>query len=148
MKVILTQDIKALGKKDAAVEVNDGYARNYLIPKGLAVEGNSTNMHLLKNRKISEEKKKQHQIDEATTLLNKLQAIELKMKTKAGENGKLFGSITSKEVCQKLEEQHGLVVDKRKVHLDEAIKAVGQYTVMAKLYPGIVAKFKVTIEAE
>jgi large subunit ribosomal protein L9 len=148
MKVILLQDVKSLGKKDAALEVNDGYARNFLLPKGFAVEANSHNMNTLNHKKNAEAKKIEKEKEEAKETAKKLQQTELCIKTKAGENGKLFGSITSKELVQKIKEVHGIEMDKRKIEISESIKTIGTYEVEAKLYTGVVAKFQVKIESE
>jgi large subunit ribosomal protein L9 len=148
LKVILTQDVKALGKKDSTVEVNDGYARNFLIPKGLAVEGNATNMNILTNKQNSLAKKAAKELAEAGELKEKLEKKEILLITKAGEHGKLFGSITSKEIVQKITETHGVKIDKRKLDAGETIKTVGNYSVDVKLHPGVIAKIRVKIEAE
>jgi large subunit ribosomal protein L9 len=147
MKVILIQDVKGLGKKDAAVEVNDGYARNFLLPRGLALEANATNMNLLNNKKSSEARKKDQEIAVAKELCEKINSIELIIKTKTGENGRLFGSITSKDVGEKLKASHGIDIDKKKIELSETIKTVGLYSLDVKLYTGISAKLKVKVEA-
>lgn len=148
MKVILLDDVKKLGKKDQTVEVNQGYARNFLIPKGLVIEANANNMNMLNNKKKAEAKKEEEEISHAKNICSKLENMDLVIKTKAGENGKLFGSITSKEVSQKIKEISKIDIDKRKIELKETIKLVGEYDIEAKLYKGIVAKFKLKIEGE
>jgi len=148
MKVILKQDVKSLGKKDDIVEVNDGYARNFLIPRNLAVEASSTNVNTVKLKKQAEENKKQKELENAKKLAQKLNNITLVMKAKIGENGKLFGSITNKEIADKLKEMHGIDIDKKMLAMSENIKSIGIYDIEARLYPQVAAKFKVKVEQE
>lgn len=148
MKVILKQDVKSLGKKDDIVEVNDGYARNFLIPRNLAVEASSTNVNTVKLKKQAEENKKQKELENAKKLAQKLNNITLEMKAKIGENGKLFGSITNKEIADRLKEMHGIDIDKKMLAMSENIKSIGIYDVEARLYPQVAAKFKVKVEQE
>ena len=148
MKVILKQDVKGLGKKDDIVEVNDGYARNFLIPKNLAVEASSTNVNTVKLKKQAEENKKQKELENAKKLAQRLSDITIVMKAKIGENGKLFGSITSKEIADKLKELHGIDIDKKMLVMPENIKSMGTYDIEARLYPQVGAKFKVRVEQE
>ena len=117
MKVILTQDIKGVGKKDEIINANDGYARNFLLPWKMAVEANSQNMSLLQGRKDSANFKKEQEKENALMLQEKLSKIRLKIKVKAGGNGKIFGSITSKEVATELKNQYNIEVDKKKILL-------------------------------
>lgn len=148
MKVILKQDVKALGKKDQLVDVSDGYARNFLLPKGLAMEATADNINVMNQKNVSEQHKKDKALAQAKELAVKLNDLTVVIKTKAGENGKLFGSITTKEIAEKLKEQHHLDVDKKKMNLDEAIKSLGTTTVEAKLHPGVSAKLTVKIVQE
>lgn len=148
MKVILKQDVKSLGKKDDIVEVKDGYARNFLIPGNLAVEASSTNVNTVKLKKQAEENKKQKELENAKKLAQKLNNITLEMKAKIGENGKLFGSITNKEIADRLKEMHGIDIDKKMLAMSENIKSIGIYDVEARLYPQVAAKFKVKVEQE
>lgn len=148
MKVILKQDVKGLGKKESLVEVSDGYARNFLFPKGLAVEASASNINVMNTKKEAEKAKKDRELAEAKALAEKLNTVTVVIKTKAGDNGKLFGSITSKEISEKLKSQHKLDVDKKKMHLEEAIKSIGTTTVDVKLYPGVSAKLTVKVELE
>lgn len=148
MKVILKQDVKGLGKKDDIVEVNDGYARNFLIPKNLAVEASSTNVNTVKLKKQAEENKKQKELENAKKLAQRLSDITIVMKAKIGENGKLFGSITSKEIADKLKELHGIDIDKKMLVMPENIKSMGTYDIEARLYPQVGTKFKVRVEQE
>lgn len=145
MKVILTQDIKGVGKKDEIINANDGYARNFLLPRKLAVEANSQNMSLLQGRKDSANFKKEQEKENALKVQEKLSRIMLKMKVKAGENGKIFGSITSKEIATELKNQYEINIDKKKILLKEAIKELGVFNIELKLYEGIIGKLKIHI---
>ena len=145
MKVILTQDIKGVGKKDEIINANDGYARNFLFPKKMAVEANKQNMSLLKGRKDSANFKKEQDKEKANELKDKISKIMLTIKVKSGENGKIFGSITSKEISTELKKQHNIEIDKKKIMLKEAIKEQGTFTIEIKLYEGIIGKLKINI---
>lgn len=146
MKVILKQDVHNLGKKDKLVNVSDGYARNFLIPKGLAVEADSSAMNELKMRENAEKNRKENETINAKKLAEKIKGITVVFQSKAGDNGKLFGSITSKDIAEKLEKDHRIQVDKRKIILPEALKALGKYDIEIKLHMGISAILKVRIE--
>lgn len=146
MKIILKADIKGVGKRDEVINASDGYARNYLFPRNLAVEATETNMKNLKALKDKEAKKKAEEKDEAKALAKKLSSLNIIIKVKAGDNGKLFGSITSKDIADELKKQHGFDIDKKKVVLDEAIKVAGVYDVEIKIYPEVSAKIKLNIE--
>lgn len=146
MKVILKQDIKNLGKKESMVEVSDGYARNYLFPRGLAVEASSVNINVMNTRKEAEKTKKDRELAAARQLASKLNETTVVIKTKSGESGKLFGSITSKDIADKLKSDFGLDVDKKKINLPDAIKSLGTIEVEVKLYPEVGAKLTVKIE--
>ena len=147
MKVILKEDVKGLGKKEQMVEASDGYARNFLFPKGLAVEATAANMNIMKTKKEAEAHKKEKEVAQAKELANKVKNITVTLKVKAGESGKLFGSITSKDVAENLKSQHKLDIDKKQLVMPDAIKAIGTFEVEAKLYPGISSKFTVKIES-
>lgn len=147
MKVILTKDVKGQGKSGELINVSDGYARNFLFPKGLAIEASNQNMNVLKGKQEAETRRKEIEKQEAKELAEKLSAITVKISAKAGENGKLFGSITSKEIAQVISTDHKLAVDKRKIVLPDGIKATGEFSVDVKVYPGIVAKLKVVVNA-
>ena len=144
MKVILTQDIKGVGKKDEIINSNDGYARNFLLPRKLAVEANAKNMSLLQGRKDSANFKKEKEKENALKLQDKLSKIMLKVKVKAGGNGKIFGSITSKEIAAQIKSQFALDIDKRKVTAPD-IKELGSYNIEVKLHQGVVAKMTVMV---
>ena len=147
MKVILTQDIKGVGKKDEIINANDGYARNFLLPRKMAVEANSQNMSLLQGRKDSANFKKEQEKENALKIQDKLSKIMLKIKVKAGGNGKIFGSITSKEISTELKNQYSIEIDKKKILLKDSIKEVGVFNIDIKLYEGIIGKLKIDIIA-
>lgn len=145
MKVILTQDIKGVGKKDQIINANDGYARNFLFPKRLAVEANNQNMSLLQGRKDSANFKKEQDKEKANELKEKLSKIMLTIKVKSGKNGKIFGSITAKEIATELQNQYKIEIDKKKINLKETIKELGTFIIDVKLYEGISGKLKINI---
>ena len=145
MKVVLKQDVRNLGKKGELVETSDGYARNFLFPRNLAAEADTKAMNELKNAESSKQFKIDTQIKQATASKNKLEGQVFKMTAKAGSNGRLFGSVTSKEIAQEIKKQYAISVDKRKVTLDTDIKAFGTYNATVKLYNGIVANIKVQV---
>ena len=147
MKVILTQDIKGVGKKDEIINANDGYARNFLLPRKMAVEANSQNMSLLQGRKDSANFKKEQEKENALMIQEKLSKIMLKVKVKAGGNGKIFGSITSKEIATELKNQYSIEIDKKKILLKDSIKEIGVFNIEIKLYEGIIGKLKIDIIA-
>ena len=122
MKVILTQDVKGVGKKDQILEVNDGYARNFLIPKKLGVQASTANLALLKSKQDSRDFKKQEEKKEAEKIKEKLEKIRLDIKVKSGENGRIFGGVTSKEISDVLKDKYSINIDKKKIELKETIK--------------------------
>ncbi len=148
MKVILTQDVKGVGKKDQILEVNDGYARNFLIPKKLGVQASTANLALLKSKQDSRDFKKQEEKKEAEQIKEKLEKIRLDIKVKSGENGKIFGGVTSKEISDILKDKYSINIDKKKIELKETIKIVGITTVDIKLFEGIIGKVKVNVIPE
>lgn len=148
MKVILLQDVKALGKKGELVNAADGYARNFLFPKGLAKEANAQAMNEYRNAENSKNFKVETQINEAKKAKSALEGETFKMTAKAGKNGKLFGSVTSKEISAEIKRQKGIDVDKRKIILDSEIKSFGTYNAEIKLYSGITASVKVQVSEE
>lgn len=145
MKVILLQDIKGVGKKDQVINANDGYARNYLFPKKLAVEANVGNLTNLKSKQDSNQYRKDLQKEEAIKIADKLKGLNVQIKVKAGENGKIFGGVTSKEISENLKTQHGIEIEKKKIILTETIKTLGTVNVDIKLYEGVTAKLKVQV---
>lgn len=148
MKVILTQDVKGVGKKDQILEVNDGYARNFLIPKKLGVQASTANLALLKSKQDSRDFKKQEEKKEAEQIKEKLEKIRLDIKVKSGENGKIFGGVTSKEISDVLKDKYSINIDKKKIELKETIKIVGITTVDIKLFEGIIGKVKLNVIPE
>ena len=148
MKVILKQDVKGLGKKEEIVNVSDGYARKFLLPKGLAVEATEANLNIMKTKKEAEKTKKEKELLAAKALAEKLKDITVVIRTKAGENGKLFGSITSKDISEKLKSDFNIDIDKKKINLQEPIKSLGVSEVEVKVYPEISTKMTVKIEQE
>lgn len=146
MKVILLDDVKGTGKKGDIKEVKDGYARNCLIAKKLAVEATAANMNLLEGQKASAQHKIDVEIANAKELASKLEGKTVKISAKRGANGRLFGSITGKDIAAQLKKQFNCDVDKRKLVLENEIKAFGGYNVEAKLYSGVSAKFTVIVE--
>lgn len=147
MKVILLKDVKSLGKKGDLVNASDGYARNYLIPKNIAEEATNSNVHILNNKKEAERRKKLKELEEAQKLANSLMGKEIKFKVKTGENGRLFGSITSKDLSDKLKQQYKVDIDKKKI-VCETIRQLGNYDAELKVYPEVSTKIKVVIEEE
>jgi len=148
MKVILKADIKGVGKKDQVINASDGYARNFLFPKNLAVEANAENMGKLKAKQDSNAFKKSQEKEEAMHIAEKLSKIILKIKVKSGGNGKIFGGVSTKEIAENLEKQYQIKVDKKKIVLDEAIKNLGMFDVEIKLFEGVVGKAKVNVISE
>ena len=148
MKVILLDNIKGVGKKYEKINASDGYARNYLLPKKLAVEANAENMSKLNNKKEAANYKKDQEKQNAEELAKKLKGIMLKIKVKAGENGKIFGGVTSKEISENLKSQYNFVVDKKKIELKDTIKTLGSFNVSIKLFEGITADLRVEVISE
>lgn len=145
MKVILLDNIKGVGKKDDIINANDGYARNFLFPKKLAVEANAENLSKLKNKKDSAQYKKDIEKDKAIQILNKIKEITITIKVKAGDNGKIFGGVTSKEISESLKSQFNIEIDKKKITLNETIKNLGTFNVPVKLFEGIIGELKVKV---
>lgn len=145
MKVILTQDVKKVGKKGELLEVKDGYARNALFPKGLAVEANAVNLNQRKLEQKAEDKRKQQELDDAQAIANIINDKEIKLTVKTGEGGKVFGSVTSKEIAEAIQKEFGVKVDKKKIQLKDAIKGLGGQKVTIKLHPSISATISVLV---
>ena len=148
MKVILKQDIKGVGKKDQVVNVSDGYVRNFLFPKNMAVEANNENMSKLKAKQDSNAFKKQQEKEEAQKISEKLSNVILKIPVKSGENGKIFGGVSTKEISELIEKNYKIKVDKKKIELKETIKELGSRTITIKLYEGVIAKLKIDVVAQ
>lgn len=144
MKVILTQDVKGLGKKGELVNASDGYARNFLFPRKLAAQANSQAMTELKNREDSKKHKIDVETQQAKASADKINGKTVKVTAKAGQGGRLFGSVTAKEIAAVMKTQFGIDIDKRKITVDD-IKAFGTYPATVKLYQGVTAEFSVTV---
>ncbi|MDN5363276.1 MAG: large subunit ribosomal protein [Eubacteriales bacterium] len=145
MKVILKQDVKKLGKKGDVVEVAEGYARNYLLPRGLAVEASAGNLKTLQKQKEAEQRRREEEKAEALRIAEKLKEITVVVHGKAGENGRLFGSVTAKDVAEALARDFGIKIDRRKMQLEEPIKAVGVYYIPVRLHAEVEATVKVHV---
>lgn len=145
MEIILLEDVKSLGKKGDIVDVSDGYARNFVLPKKLGVEANSKNRNDLKLQKANADKVAKEQLESAKELAGILETKEVTLKMKSGEGGKAFGSVSSKEIAQAAKEQCGLELDKKKIQLPEPIKSLGVYEVGVKLHPKVTGKLKVKV---
>lgn len=148
MKVILTQDVKGQGKKGQVINVSDGYARNFLLAKGLATEATKSNLNDLKGKQESAEYKIKTDTEEAKKLAEQMKELVVNLKAKAGDNGKLFGSITSKDVAEALTNQHHIKLDKKKFVLPDGIKTLGVTEVTVKLYTGITGTLRVNVEKQ
>ena len=148
MKVILLQDVKSLGKKGEIVNVNDGYARNFILPKKLGVEATGKNLNDLKLQKNNEKKVAQENLDAAKKLTAELAEGKVELAIKVGEGGRAFGSVSSKEIAAAVKEQMNLEVDKKKIQLKEAIKSLGTHIVSVKLHPEVTAELKVVVKEE
>lgn len=146
MKVILLKDVKGTGKKGEVKEVSDGYARNFLIKKGVAVEASQANMKELDEKEKSKERKALIEYEEAVLLGKQMEEINIQIEVKAGEGGRLFGSITSKEIAEQLEKQKNLDIDKRKILMDEPIRTLGSTFVEIKLHQKVTTKIRVDVK--
>ncbi len=148
MKVILLQDVKPHGKKGDMVEINDGYARNFIIPKKLGVEATNANMNDLKLQKANQEKIAAQQLADAKELAAKLESIKVNVKIKTGEGGRTFGSITAKEIADALKKQHNIDIDKKKIVMKDAIKSIGSFSVNVKLHTQVNAELGIEVDSE
>lgn len=147
MKVIFIKDVKGQGKKGQVKEVSEGYASNFLLPRGLARPATEGNVKVLENQNAAEQKRKQQEKEEAVALGEKLETVTVELKAKAGEGGKLFGAITSKQIAEALGKQ-GYKIDKRKIELDEPIRTLGVTQMSVKLHPDVKATLKVQVTEE
>lgn len=145
MIVILIKDVKGVGKAGEVVKVSDGFARNMLLPKGLASEATEGNVRNLEKQKAIKEEHRQQELAEARAMSEKIGQIKVTIMTKSGEGGKLFGSITTKDIADALADQHKITIDKRKFVLDSPIKHTGDFELDIKIYPEVTAKLKVTV---
>ena len=148
MKVILQTDVKGMGKRGEVVNASDGHARNYLFPRKLAIPADKQNMNELNLKKASDAHKKELKKQEAIKIKEKLEKETLVIKTKVGENGKTFGSITNKEISEQIESQHKINVEKKKIVIKDQIKTAGEHTVELKLFEGVSAKLRVSVVGE
>ncbi len=148
MKIILLQDEKKLGKKGDIIEASEGYARNYILPKKIGVEATPKNMNDLKLQKANDEKKAQELLESAKALAVKLEEKAVLLKIRAGEGGRTFGSVSSKEIAAAVKEQFGLEIDKKKIQLQDNLKNFGSYEVPVKLHPAVTAKLSVKVDTE
>lgn len=148
MKVILKSEVEDLGKTGDVLTVADGYGRNYLLPQGLAVKATPKNLKQLEATIKAREEQRKTEIEVAKATALKINDVTVVIRAKAGDKGKLFGSVTNTDIAERLQEQHGITVDKRKIDLKESIKLTGFYTVVVKLHPEVVAELKVAVEAE
>lgn len=148
MKVILLKDVKGLGKLGEIKEVSDGYGRNFLIKNKLALEATEGNINFVKSQLKALEKKNERKFENAKELKEMIEKVRVVIKAKAGENGKLFGSITSEDISEALKTQHNIEIDKKTIDIEEPIKVVGDHIVDIKLGMNIVAKLRITIEGE
>ena len=145
MKVILLQDVNKVGKKDQILEVKEGYGRNYLLARKLAVEATDANLKELKRQEAIRADKAAKEKAEAEALGEKLKSLTVVITTKCGDNGKLFGAVTNKEIAEKLEKDHGIKIDKRKIELEDTIKTLGTYTPTVKLHQNVSVKLTVKV---
>lgn len=148
MKVILLEDVKGLGKKGDVVRAKSGHARNFLLPRKLAVEATEGNLRSLEEEKAAQDQKVEQETQEAKELAAKLENSPIELTAKAGEGGKLFGSITSKDLADALEDKYKIKIDRRKIVLAEPIRELGIREIEVRLYPGVTGSFKVNIKGE
>jgi len=148
MKVILTQDVKSLGKKGDVVQVAEGYGRNYILPKGLGIEASPANLKnlALENARVDAAKKKE--LEHARNLGKKLDGAVVNISAKAGEGGRLFGSVTNKEVAEQMKSQFNVEIDRRKMEIKEVIKNTGTYDAVIKLHPEVQVKIKINVTSQ
>lgn len=148
MKVILMKDLEKIGQKGEIVEVKDGYARNFLLPKEYAVEATNNNLNRLKNKLAAIQKQNEEELQAAQEIANKIESIQVDVKLKVGEGGKTFGSISTKEIADVLKSEFKLDVDRKKLQLENPIKSIGTHAVNVKLHPEVTAELKVVVSEE
>lgn len=148
MKVILKADVKGTGKQGDIVSVSDGYARNFLLPKGLAEEATAGNLNKARQRLGAEAHRKEMEMEAAKELARRIKSLTVRVSARTGEGGKLFGSVTSKEIAEAFEAQHGIKLDKKKIALDEPIRATGESEIEVRLYNNVQTTFRLVVEAE
>ena len=145
MQVVLLEDVKSLGKKGQVVSVNDGYARNYILPKKLGIEANSKNMNELKLQKQHQEKLEAQALAEAQELASNIGTFKVELKVKTGEGGKIFGSVSTKEIAAAVKEQYGIDLDKKKMQLSEPIKTVGSHIIPVRIHKDVTAQLTLKV---
>ena len=148
MKLILQQEVKNLGKKGDVIEASEGYARNFLLPKKLAIPATAGNVNAAQQQKENDARKAKRLLDEARLYAAQFAKLKVTVAVKTGEGGRLFGSVTSKDIADALKDQHGVDLDKRKIELKDAIKALGAYPVTVKLHPEVAAQIEVQVTAQ
>ena len=148
MKVILKDNIKGVGKKNEVINASDGYARNFLFPKNLAVEATPVNMQKLNSQNQAKQYRKDQEKEQAQEIAKKLEKITVEIKVQAGENGKIFGSVSSKEVAESLEKQYKIAIDKNKIEIKEPIKVLGTRTIEARLFEGVIGKIRINVVSQ
>jgi large subunit ribosomal protein L9 len=148
MKVILLQEVKKLGKKGEVLEVAEGYARNFLLPRKLAAQATADTMNQMQQQKLAAADRQKRQLEEARLMAAQLGQIEVKVKAKAGEGGKLFGAVTTKDIADAAKAQHGIELDRRKMEIIEPIKNLGPSSVVMKIHPDVTAEIKVQVIGE
>ena len=146
MEVILLEDVKSLGKKGEIVKINDGYARNYVLPKKLGLEATSTNLNNLKLQKANQAKIEKEKLEEAKSLAEKIEQLSVTLQIKSGEGGKTFGSVSTKEIAAAVKSQLNLEIDKKKMVLDEPIKTLGNHIIKVKLHKEVTANLTVKVK--
>lgn len=147
MQVILVEDIAGKGKAGDIIKVSDGYARNYLLPRGIVIPATDANIKTIEHRKEKMAADRAQSLEEARAAAEKIEGISVTITSKAGEGGRLFGSVTSQDIANAVNEQNGLFIDKRKIALDAPIKTAGEHSVGVKIYPEVTATLKVIVEA-
>ena len=145
MKVILLQDVKSLGKKGQLVDVNDGYARNYILPRKLGVEANNTNLNNMKLQKQKEDRQAAQELADAKELAEKLKDMTIELQVKTGEGGRVFGSVSAKEIVAAAKAQKNLVIDKKKLLIEEPLKTCGMHIIRIRLHKDVVGELKVHV---
>lgn len=148
MKVILKDNIKGVGKKNEVINASDGYARNFLFPKNLAVEATPENMQKLNSQNQAKQYRKDQEKEQAQEIAKKLETLTVEIKVQAGENGKIFGSVSSKEISESLEKQYKIIIDKKKIEIKEPIKVLGTRTIEARLFEGVIGKIKINVVSQ
>jgi large subunit ribosomal protein L9 len=148
MKVVLLQDVKGQGKKGDIITVAEGYARNFLLPRNLAVVASESKLKELSDQKASQARKKEREEDAARQMASRLDGLKVIVKTKAGEGGRLFGAVNNKDISENLSRQHGIDIDKKKIVLKEPIKTQGEFPVSIRLHPAVLVHVNVVVQGE